>query len=1626
MRILIDLQACQSGSRLRGIGRYVRSITEAMAREAGPRHTIHVLLSDLYTDHLLQIRRDLAGLIPNENILVVSLPRQVASAMEGNDWRTHAAELALAKVVEDLKPDVYFNPSLFEGFREPTVSSIERLGCRTVTTLYDLIPYADPETYLGDDALRRAYESKISSLRRSDIIFTISEFTKTEAVDLLGIHPDRLKCVPLAASSVFRPVLVDDEDKRRLFERYGIERRFVITTAPLEPRKNLQGLLAGFACLEPRLLAEVTLVLVGATDEAERRKIVEAAEALGLPPEAYLIAGYVPDEDLAALYTCCELMVFPSLSEGFGLPPLEAMACGAAVAVSNRTSLPEVVGRSDILFDPLDPGDIARVIAEILKDGARQEELRAYGRARARRYSWRRSAKAILTHLEALPPRRMDTTSGAPGFSAGARIGVVAALGAGAADSGAAKVRSLLGDLGKVCSIDLAMVAGEIGRDASLGDVRRQDLPDLMLSGGRFDRLLYIADADQLHLIAPYVAVRPGAILALDASSDRSQEAKRLSPTEQADVFAWGRFKALAAAADDPAIAAQAAGSIFAADIPILTGPGSPLVLNGRGRAVGVSPAPGLSRRKGQERHAAHDESLVEAVLESLAQAPAPVSGEGLESLSGSANGVAPSAQDLDELALAVWRNAEKRRSPEVFLDVSGLSTIQGRHLSCGRRLIRDLLIGDDRLRPVQFRRGMAMTANRLAGRLLGFPDFPLADQELVWRAGDKIVRLDILDGAALEAAPLSDLAAQGVTVAVAAVGDLLLHRPDLSSAVAHAMMNAVHGGMGQVEGEVLICGVSEKAVPKPRKRPLGKADPAAVPTPTWIVFDDAVLPELRNRHGAVVPDVARSVQGNEQQRLADLRAADAAAPLVPPANYTIMGHVRGAYSLAMVNRALARALDAELAGRTAFAAYETSPIDEFSEVPEDERGLISRLATTVLPAEGLDVVISHHYPVLPPAEAPDLALALFHWEETEVPALIVEALEEHFSAVLAPSRSVRKALVDSGLRIPVALIGLPSELEAFEAVQGRKDGAEKLFLHVSSCFPRKGVDLLLEAWSRAFTRNDPVRLLIKTFPNPHNDVELQIEKLRKAHANLAPVEVISRDMEQDDLVRLYEQAGVVVLPSRGEGYNLPALEALASGTPLIVTGYGGQRDFCGPAEARMLDYVFAPSASHVAGGHSLWVEPSVEDLIAAMREQLDPDQALVVEARREEGKARAANVGRRAAWVETLQGVTESLVATPVTPRPRTAWVTSWGVRCGIAEYSSFLLSHASLEARSATVVLSDIRTPPEKVGGFAHEAVWKIGGNEHLETLLEALDRHRAEAVVVQHQDGLIRWTVLSDFLRDERLHGRVVVVFLHAAGNIQSLLTEEEREVVLDGLRRATRLVVHNLSDMNLLKSYGLVENVVLLPHGAMPGQAPSTIRSLPSSASPVIGCHGFFLSHKRIDRLIAALPALRRTWPGIRLRLVNANYPGESDQLIAASKALAESLRVDDAIEWHTDFLPIEEIGRLLSGCDLVVLPYDQSRDSASGAVRVAMSSLAPVMTTDVNIFAELRGVVAQAESNDPACLATAITALLKDEGRRTEVQQNMQAWLDRHSWRRISNQLDGMICGLFDAAERGWE
>src|SRR5262249_20152043 len=161
-----------------------------------------------------------------------------------------------------------------------------------------------------------------------------------------------------------------------------------------------------------------------------------------------------------------------------------------------------------------------------------------------------------------------------------------------------------------------------------------------------------------------------------------------------------------------------------------------------------------------------------------------------------------------------------------------------------------------------------------------------------------------------------------------------------------------------------------------------------------------------------------------------------------------------------------------------------------------------------------------------------------------------------------APARSVEKALADSGVRIPIGTIGQPTQSLAYYVntprVLRRADQGTMTFLHISSCFPRKGVDVLLRAWQRAFRKYDSVRLIIKTFPNPHNTIESDVSILRVSDKESATIEVINQDLNEAEMLDLFKQADAMVLPTRGEGFNLPALEAMLAGVPLIVTGHGG------------------------------------------------------------------------------------------------------------------------------------------------------------------------------------------------------------------------------------------------------------------------------------------------------------------------------------------------------------------------------------------------------------------------------------------------------------------------------------
>ena len=317
-----------------------------------------------------------------------------------------------------------------------------------------------------------------------------------------------------------------------------------------------------------------------------------------------------------------------------------------------------------------------------------------------------------------------------------------------------------------------------------------------------------------------------------------------------------------------------------------------------------------------------------------------------------------------------------------------------------------------------------------------------------------------------------------------------------------------------------------------------------------------------------------------------------------------IEGHVNGSYSLAAVNRGLARSIDRMHPGLVRVVPVEGAVTTDLSGVPPHER--IDELVRRPRATGVATVVISQHFPVHVPETPSNAALALFYWEETLVPIETIRCLNRHFRGVLAPSAFVAKVLVDSGLTVPVYQIGQAPPLDDFRklgATRRERRGEVVSFLHVSSCMARKGVDILLAAYVRAFRRGDKVRLVIKGFPNPHNDVGARVARIRASDIEAPEIVVINQDLDRPDLLALYADADVMVLPTRGEGFNLPAAEAMAAGLAVIVTGFGGQMDFCNADTARLLDFHLAPSQSHVAGSHGLWAEPAIDDLIAALRD---------------------------------------------------------------------------------------------------------------------------------------------------------------------------------------------------------------------------------------------------------------------------------------------------------------------------------------------------------------------------------------------------------------------------------------
>jgi len=284
MRIVIDMQGAQStDSRNRGIGRYSLSLALAMVRNRGE-HEVLIALNGHFADTIESIRAAFDGLLPQENIRVWGAVSPMASINTTNDWRRQSAELVREAFLASLRPDVVHVSSLFEGLVDDAVSSIGVLSRTTPTavTLYDLIPYVHRKPYLENPAVESWYLEKIEHLRRADLWLAISESSRREGIDHLGLPGDRSVNIATDADAHFQQIRISAESEHAIRQKYGLQRPFVMYTGGIDHRKNIDGLIRAFTKLPKSLREAHQLAIVCSVQPESRHMLEQLAAQTGL------------------------------------------------------------------------------------------------------------------------------------------------------------------------------------------------------------------------------------------------------------------------------------------------------------------------------------------------------------------------------------------------------------------------------------------------------------------------------------------------------------------------------------------------------------------------------------------------------------------------------------------------------------------------------------------------------------------------------------------------------------------------------------------------------------------------------------------------------------------------------------------------------------------------------------------------------------------------------------------------------------------------------------------------------------------------------------------------------------------------------------------------------------------------------------------------------------------------------------------------------------------------------------------------------------------------------------------------------------------------------------------------
>ena len=722
----------------------------------------------------------------------------------------------------------------------------------------------------------------------------------------------------------------------------------------------------------------------------------------------------------------------------------------------------------------------------------------------------------------------------------------------------------------------------------------------------------------------------------------------------------------------------------------------------------------------------------------------------------------------------------------------------------------------------------------------------------------------------------------------------------------------------------------------------------------------------------------------------------------------TVIGSISGHYSLAAINRNIVFRLLGKV--KNVFViCYHENYFDKIEDIAitKDEYETLRSIVPdkNAHPKRSDDkVAIYHHYPLIEDVrEGYGFEIAVFFWEESRIPPRTIEILNSKYKGILVSTFFIKKILIDNGCYKPVKVADIPLKMPPEPSVlqENSEQKREIKLFHISSCLPRKGADVLLRAFNEACKKAKfELSLTIKSFPNPHNSVTEQIELLVDKKYRSKIRVILNEDLTALDVANLYEQCDIVVLPTRGEGLNMPAIEGVHYEKPVISTDYSGQCEFLDDS-CEFIGYKFAPAVTHFNLNYSFWAEPSVKDLgekIIKVSEQILQNRAPDIKPLKHKvdemmfGEKNALNFISSISHLKSFKNEPSEL---------KIAYFSTYNAVCGIAEYSKYLTNEL-VRAGANLEIYTWSEQKRTKEPNLAQENGVKVYEIER-EKLLSGLETD-ANIIWLQHH--------FTFFEIDEKLksdvaalksQGKICFITLHATKQILNYPRQTQQNWH-DTLYEFDRVFVHSIDDLNTLRLLGLADNVTLVPHGTQ-NLAPEQNKRKETDGKFKVGFFGLLFAHKNLPVLLQAFAKFSQNTDA-KLIIISPVANADSEAELQRCRKLCEKLNLDEKVEWNTEFLPIEEVNKKLSDCDVIVLPYGQTDEGASGAARIALSVCKNVIVTPSRIFSEMKNVTIKTDGfNDWHILEQ--LEKVKNSEIDAKIYDERAKWLSQNSWSSIA-------------------